>query len=131
MNAQICCPVAELRQYTLVPDGREVLIALFERELIEIQESTGMTVIGQFRDLNNADRFGTRTACGRNEREDANVFVWFARFADCKAYEESAAAVAGSMRQKRSYAKTLRAHQAAIRGVAACADRPVAPVSFV
>jgi NIPSNAP len=57
MNAQTCCPVVELRQYTLVPGGREVLIALFEREFIETQEATGMTVIGQFRDLNNPDRF--------------------------------------------------------------------------
>lgn len=52
-----CCPVVELRQYTLVPGERETLIALFEREFIETQEATGMTVIGQFRDLNNPDRF--------------------------------------------------------------------------
>jgi hypothetical protein len=52
-----CCPVVELRQYTLVPGGRETLIALFEREFIEPQEATGMTIIGQFRDLNNPDRF--------------------------------------------------------------------------
>ena len=52
-----CCPVVELRQYTLVPGARETLIELFEREFIETQEATGMTVIGQFRDLNNPDRF--------------------------------------------------------------------------
>ena len=57
MSAQTCCPVVELRQYTLVPDGREELISLFEREFIETQEATGMIVIGQFRDLNNPDRF--------------------------------------------------------------------------
>jgi hypothetical protein len=57
VSAKICCPVVELRQYTLVPNGREALIALFEREFIETQEATGMTVIGQFRDLNNPDRF--------------------------------------------------------------------------
>ena len=56
-SAQTCCPVVELRQYTLVPNGREALIALFEREFIETQEATGMTVMGQFRDLNNADSF--------------------------------------------------------------------------
>jgi NIPSNAP len=50
-------PVVELRQYTLVPGGRETLIDLFEREFIETQEATGMTVIGQFCDLNNPDRF--------------------------------------------------------------------------
>jgi NIPSNAP len=57
MSANICCPVVELRQYTLVPGGREVLIALFEQEFIETQEAIGMTVVGQFRDLNNSDRF--------------------------------------------------------------------------
>ena len=57
MSDEICCPVVELRQYTLVPGGRDVLISLFERHFIESQEATGMTVIGQFRDLNNPDRF--------------------------------------------------------------------------
>jgi NIPSNAP protein len=57
MSDETCCPVVELRQYTLVPGGREVLISLFERHFIESQEATGMTVIGQFRDLNNPDRF--------------------------------------------------------------------------
>src|SRR5262245_31685797 len=57
MSDQTCCPVVELRQYTLVPGGREVLISLFERHFIETQEATGMTVIGQFRDLNNPNRF--------------------------------------------------------------------------
>ena len=56
-SGRTCCPVVELRQYTLVPNGRETLIALFEREFIETQEATGMTVIGQLRDLNNPDRF--------------------------------------------------------------------------
>jgi NIPSNAP len=56
-SVRTCCPVVELRQYTLVPGGRETLIELFEREFIETQENTGMTVIGQFRDLNNSDRF--------------------------------------------------------------------------
>ena len=56
-RVRTCCPVVELRQYTLVPGARETLIELFEREFIETQEATGMTVIGQFRDLNNPDRF--------------------------------------------------------------------------
>jgi NIPSNAP/Protein of unknown function (DUF1579) len=57
MNALSCCPVVELRQYTLHPGKRDVLIELFERELIESQEATGIKVIGTFRDLNNPDRF--------------------------------------------------------------------------
>jgi quinol monooxygenase YgiN len=57
VNAQACCPVVELRQYTLKPGQRDVLIDLFEREFIESQEATGMRVIGTFRDVNNPDRF--------------------------------------------------------------------------
>ena len=51
------CPVVELRQYTLQPGQRDTLIALFDREFIETQEAVGMTVLGQFRDLDDADRF--------------------------------------------------------------------------
>jgi hypothetical protein len=57
MSGEACCPVVELRQYTLVPGGREVLISLFEEHFIESQEATGMIIIGQFRDLENPDRF--------------------------------------------------------------------------
>jgi hypothetical protein len=56
-QAQLCCPVVELRQYTLHPGKRDVLIHLFDREFIEPQEATGIKVIGQFRDLDNPDRF--------------------------------------------------------------------------
>jgi quinol monooxygenase YgiN len=49
--------VLELRQYTLRPGQRDVLIDLFDREFIETQEATGMAIIGQFRDLGDADRF--------------------------------------------------------------------------
>lgn len=67
-RTQKCCSVIELRQYTLVPGQRDTLIALFEREFIETQEATGMMLIGQFRDLNNPDRF-----------------VWLRGFSDMKA----------------------------------------------
>lgn len=49
--------VIELRQYTLQPGRRDDLIDLFDREFIEPQEAVGMHVIGQFRDLDAADRF--------------------------------------------------------------------------
>src|SRR5260221_2649229 len=58
-------PIVELRQYTLHPGQRDVLIELFERIFIEPQEAVGITVIGQFRDL-----------------EDPNRFVWLRGFAD-------------------------------------------------
>src|SRR5262245_29858082 len=61
MNADFmprrCCPVIELRQYTLKPGQRDVLIDLFDRHFIESQEAAGMTVVGQFRDRRRPDRF--------------------------------------------------------------------------
>src|SRR6266513_3074201 len=54
---QTCCPIVELRQYTLHPRKRDVLIDLFDREFVESQEALGMKVIGQFRDLDNPNRF--------------------------------------------------------------------------
>jgi quinol monooxygenase YgiN len=50
-------PVVELRQYTLRPGQRDVLIDLFDREFVESQEADGMAIVGQFRDLDNPDRF--------------------------------------------------------------------------
>ena len=51
------CPIVELRQYTLRPGMRDILIELFDREFVETQEALGMCIIGQFRDLDNPDRF--------------------------------------------------------------------------
>lgn len=52
-----CCSVVELRQYTLRPGRREALIDLFGREFREGLEAAGMHVIGEFRDLDDPDRF--------------------------------------------------------------------------
>lgn len=52
-----CCPVVELRQYTLHPGQRDVLVELFDREFVESQEAVGMELIGHFRDLDRPDRF--------------------------------------------------------------------------
>ena len=52
-----CCPVLELRQYTLKPGGRDVLIALFEDRFVESQEELGMRIAGTFRDAARPDRF--------------------------------------------------------------------------
>ncbi len=62
------CHVVELRQYTLHPRQRDVLIDLFDREFVEPQEATGMRVLGQFRDLDRPDHF-----------------VWLRGFADMQA----------------------------------------------
>ncbi|GAB2643508.1 NIPSNAP family protein [Nocardia goodfellowii] len=50
-------PLLELRQYTLRPGTRDVLIDLFDRELVETQEAVGIRVLGQFRDESDPDRF--------------------------------------------------------------------------
>jgi len=50
-------PIVELRQYTLLPGKRDVLIDIFERDFIEGQEVAGMQVIDHFRDLDDPDRF--------------------------------------------------------------------------
>jgi hypothetical protein len=50
-------PIVELRQYTLNPGTRDVLIELFDREFVETQEAVGMKVIGQFRVLDDPERF--------------------------------------------------------------------------
>ena len=49
--------VLELRQYTLHPGRRDTLIELFDGELVEPQEAAGMRLYGQFRDLDDEDRF--------------------------------------------------------------------------
>ena len=64
--------VFELRQYTLHPGRRDTLIDLFEREFIETQEARGMRVLGQFRDLDDPDRF-----------------VWFRGFPDMDRRKEA------------------------------------------
>lgn len=52
-----CCPIVELRQYTLHPGKRDELISLFEDRFIEPQEAVGMRVAAQFRDAGDPDRF--------------------------------------------------------------------------
>lgn len=52
-----CCPIVELRQYTLHPGKRDTLVTLFENEFIESQEATGMRVAAQFLDGDDANRF--------------------------------------------------------------------------
>lgn len=63
--------IFELRQYTLHPGKRDTLIELFEREFLEPQEACGMHIPGQFRDLDDPDRF-----------------VWFRGFPDMQQRKE-------------------------------------------
>ena len=52
-----CCPVVELRRYSLHPGMRETLITLFDREFVDAQEAVGIRVIAQFRDIDHPDFF--------------------------------------------------------------------------
>lgn len=72
------CRVVELRQYTLHPGQRDALIELFDREFVDTQEAVGIRVIGQFRDVDAADRF-----------------VWLRGFADMAARGDTLAAFYG------------------------------------
>ncbi len=49
--------IVDLRQYTLKPGRRDDLIGLFEEHFVDGQEAAGMHVVGQFRDLDDPDRF--------------------------------------------------------------------------
>lgn len=51
------CRVVELRQYTLHPGRREALIELFDRAFVDTQEAVGIRVLGQFREVDDPDRF--------------------------------------------------------------------------
>src|SRR5262245_51016529 len=50
-------PVIELRQYKIVPGRRDAMIGLFEREFVESQEAVGARLVGQYRDMDDANRF--------------------------------------------------------------------------
>jgi NIPSNAP len=85
------CPIVELRQYALHPGQREALITLFDREFVESQEELGMAVLGQFRDLDDPDRFvwlrGFETMPGR-AKALANFYggpTWRAHSAEANA----------------------------------------------
>ncbi|QNE23129.1 NIPSNAP family containing protein [Kribbella qitaiheensis] len=49
--------MVDLRQYTLRPGRRDALIEVFDEAFVEGQEAEGMHICGQFRDLDDPDRF--------------------------------------------------------------------------
>jgi hypothetical protein len=49
--------VLELRQYKIFAGKRDEMIAVFDGKLIEGQEEVGMHLLGQFRDLDDPNRF--------------------------------------------------------------------------
>jgi hypothetical protein len=55
--SRVSGPVIELRQYKIFPGKREQMIEVFDGKLIEAQEDVGMRLLGQFRDLDDPNRF--------------------------------------------------------------------------
>jgi quinol monooxygenase YgiN len=49
--------IFELRQYVLHPGQRDVLVEVFDDNFVEGQEAAGIRIIGQYRDLDDPDRF--------------------------------------------------------------------------
>ena len=89
----ICCPIVELRQYTLHAGQTDLLIDLFEREFIESQEALGISVIGQFRD-----------------HDDPNRLVWLRGFPSMAARGAALAAFYGGPVWQAHRAEIGRAH---------------------
>jgi hypothetical protein len=49
--------VLELRQYKIFPGRRDEMVEVFERHFVDSQEALGMRLVGQFRDLDDPNRF--------------------------------------------------------------------------
>ena len=64
--------VLELRQYTLHPGQRDVLIELFDRQFVHGQEQEGIAVLGQFRNL-----------------DEPHQFVWLRGFVDLQQRQDA------------------------------------------
>lgn len=88
-------PVVELRQYALKPGTRDVMIDLFDRELVETQEAVGMHIVAQFRD-----------------EDDPNRFVWMRAFPDIAARGTSLTAFYVEGEAWRTHAPAARATMA-------------------
>jgi hypothetical protein len=56
-TTRMASPIVELRQYTLHAHRRDDLIAMFDADFVEPQEAAGIAVIGQFRNLDDPNKF--------------------------------------------------------------------------
>jgi quinol monooxygenase YgiN len=64
--------IFELRQYTLHPGQRDTLVDVFDDRFVEGQEAEGIRIIGQYRDLDDPDRFvWLRSFPDMQRRQDA------------------------------------------------------------
>jgi NIPSNAP protein len=80
--------VVDLRQYTVHPGRRDALVDVFDEAFVEAQEEHGMHIVGQFRDLDDPDRFvwlrGFRDLPARAEALNGFYYgpIWKARGAE-------------------------------------------------
>jgi hypothetical protein len=56
-TSAMAASVLELRQYKIFAGKRDQMIGLFDSTFVESQEELGMRLLGQFRDLNDPNRF--------------------------------------------------------------------------
>lgn len=107
---ELCCPIVDMRQYTLYPGTRDDFVTLFDREFVETQEAAGTRIIGQFRDMG-----------------DPNRFVWLRGFADMPARERALTAFYLHGEAWRRHSETARSMM--IDSSDALLLRPVHPAS--
>jgi hypothetical protein len=70
--------IVELRQYTLHPGKRDVLMELFGREFVTGQEDAGMKILGWYQDLDDPDRFvWLRAFASMQERAESLTRFYF------------------------------------------------------
>ena len=77
--SRLALPVVELRQYTLKPGRRETLIDIFDSHFIEGQEDAGMTIIGQFRDLDRPDMSLSSSTAGAGTASNSSLTILIGR----------------------------------------------------
>ena len=97
--------IVELRQYAMKPGRVDDLIHLFDQHFLSGQEQVGMTMIGQFRNLDDPDRF-----------------VWLRGFPDMKSRQQSLEAFYNGPVWTEHRARRQRDHAGFLRRAAAQAD---------
>src|SRR2546430_190343 len=107
-STETCCPIVELRQYTLHPGKRDVLIDLFDREFVEHTIKPETTAAGAAPMAYFVSEHSENTFPALPVRENENVFVWFARFNDPAAYDVYLTALARSERWRETSEELAR-----------------------
>src|SRR6266700_2591120 len=132
-SEQYCCPIVELRQYTLHPGKRDAFIDLFDRQFIETQEAVGVRVIGQFRDVDDPNRFvwlrGFRDMpSGAQRGKCLRLLYALSRSRGVRALPRQAFSISGMERQ--NFERIDTAPQESARSIETIADSTLAASSL-